>query len=170
MELEHEELVGLLQRESEELAARTDTSSKKRVVRALEVASASATVPKSGPPPVEISSQVFVVDVGREELHRRIDERLDRRLEEGLLQEAAGLLEKGVPRERLLQLGLEYREAALHLAGEKSYDRMKEDLRHGIHRFAKRQQTWFRGMKRRGLSVRTVSADAPDELLEALSE
>lgn len=170
MEMEHEELVERLRREDGDLAARTDTTSKKRVVRALEVALSSAKDLVSRPPPVELSSQVFIVDVGREELHRRIDERLERRLETGLVEEVAGLLKGGLPRERLLQLGLEYREVALYLGSEKSFDAMLEDLRYGIRRFAKRQQTWFRGLERRGLAVATVAPGDPDTILESISK
>ena len=52
-----------------------------------------------------------------------------------------------------MQLGLEYREVAAYLTGLKGYDKMVSDLRHGIHHFAKRQQTWFRGMERRSVPV-----------------
>jgi len=149
------ELVTQLRQEDPSLAARTDLGSKKRVVRALEIAAHSRRAPVrcSGPPPVEMQAQVFAVDIARRELHRRIDSRLEERLGQGLVEEVHGLLEGGLPRERMMQLGLEYREVTSYLAGEKNFDRMKSDLMRGIHLFAKRQQTWFRGLERRGIAV-----------------
>ena len=83
--------------------------------------------------------------------------------------EVQGLLDRGVAPERLLQLGLEYREAALYLAGEKNLGEMKEDLRLGIHQLAKMQQTWFRGLGRRGLPATVLSVADSATVLENLS-
>jgi tRNA dimethylallyltransferase len=171
METDYEELVKRLRRESAELAARTDRSSKKRVIRALEIAAGTRHGPPaySEPPPVRIEGQVFVIEVERRELQDRIDRRLDERLAGGLVEEVRGLLDKGVPPERLTQLGLEYREATLHLEGVKNLTEMRNDLRRGIHQFAKRQQTWFRGMKRRGLSARIISPGDRDSVLKHIT-
>ena len=103
-------------------------------------------------------------------LAERIGRRLERRLEEGLVEEVRGLLEGGLPVERLHSLGLEYREVGAYLSGSKSYDRMVMDLRRGIELFAKRQQTWFRGMARRGLSVTWIDAGDSAAVLALLGE
>jgi len=171
MALDREELVERLKKESPDLAARTDTSSRKRVVRALEIAAREKEGPirHSDPPPMHMEPLVFVVDIERPELHRRIDARLDERLGEGLVEEVRALLGGGLPRERLMQLGLEYREVTEHLTGEKSYDDMVADLRRGIRLFAKRQQTWFRGLDRRGIPTHRVEPGQKDVILEALS-
>jgi tRNA A37 N6-isopentenylltransferase MiaA len=68
-----------------------------------------------------------------------------------------GLLDAGLPPERLAALGLEYREIGAYLAGRVSYGEMVERLAAAIGRFAKRQQTWFRGMERRGTPMTRIN-------------
>ena len=81
----------------------------------------------------------------RETLCRRIDERLARRMEQGMLREAQGLLDAGVSEDFLYRLGLEYRYLSQYLLGKGgSEEYMLEELSRAIKRFAKRQMTWFR--------------------------
>ena len=81
----------------------------------------------------------------REELKRRIDERLTRREAEGMLEEVRGLREQGVSDEFLLKLGLEYRYITEYLTGVWcSEEEMLNELALAIKRFAKRQMTWFK--------------------------
>ena len=68
-----------------------------------------------------------------------------------------------------MQLGLEYREVTAYLRGDKRYEDMVADLRTGIHRYAKRQQTWFRGLERRGLPVTWIKPGEEGKVMEALS-
>lgn len=81
----------------------------------------------------------------REVLKARIDERLKRRLDQGMVDEVRGLMERGVSAEFLYKLGLEYRFIAQYLTGEiPDYDAMVKGLGNAIKKFAKRQMTWFR--------------------------
>ncbi len=81
----------------------------------------------------------------REELCARIDERLERRVREGMIEEVQGLLDAGVSADFLYRLGLEYRFISQYLLGEiKNREDMLEQLSRAIKRFAKRQMTWFR--------------------------
>ena len=80
----------------------------------------------------------------RETLCRRIDERLQRRLDAGMIDEVRGLIDRGVSVEFLKKLGLEYRYLTEYLLGEWTYDQMIDELSRAIKRFAKRQMTWFR--------------------------
>ena len=81
----------------------------------------------------------------REELKRRIDERLTRREAEGMLEEVRGLRRQGVSDEFLLKLGLEYRYITEYLTGVWcSEEEMLNELALAIKRFAKRQMTWFK--------------------------
>jgi len=163
----HEELVDELRRADEPLFRRTDCSSKKRVVRALEIASFARQQPVeySPPPPVKIEHAVFVIDVPPEEHGRRIDARLDARLKQGMIAEVETLLAAGVPAPRMAQLGLEYREVTAYLTGNKSRQEMVRDLRTGIRRFAKRQRTWFRGVAKRGIEVTWIGPEDRETLL-----
>lgn len=81
----------------------------------------------------------------RDTLRRRIDERLDRRMEQGMVREVQGLLDAGVSEEFLLKLGLEYKFITQYLTGQiASEEEMKQLLSTAIKQFAKRQMTWFR--------------------------
>ena len=77
-------------------------------------------------------------------LKERIDERLERRLDQGMVQEVQTLLDQGVSEEFLTKLGLEYKYLTWYLTGKIGYDQMKEELARAIKKFAKRQMTWFR--------------------------
>lgn len=81
----------------------------------------------------------------RDVLAKRIDERIDMRLEQGMIEEVQGLLDVGVSRDFLLGLGLEYRYITQYLIGEiPDKNDMLAQLAHAIKKFAKRQMTWFR--------------------------
>ena len=95
--------------------------------------------------------------VDRDTRNARIDARLDARLQEGMVEEIRGLLERGVPAETLIAYGLEYKFVTLYLQGELPYDEMRGKLAIAIHQFAKRQMTWFRGMERSGAVIHWVN-------------
>ena len=81
----------------------------------------------------------------RDILRQRIDKRLDRRLEQGMIEEVKGLLDGGVSETFMIKLGLEYKFITQYLKGEySSLEEMKELLATAIKQFAKRQMTWFR--------------------------
>lgn len=142
-----------------DLAARTDQSSHRRVVRALEIVAAGEHGPVRWSQPLEIPLEVKVVVVGASlrEIRRRVRVRLAERLREGMVEEVEGLRQDGLPLARLRALGLEYREIAEFLAGFRSRTEMIDRLETKIGQFAKRQLTWFRGLERRGLPVRWVA-------------
>ncbi len=81
-------------------------------------------------------------------LKARIDERLDRRMRDGMVDEIRGLLNRGASVEFMNKLGLEYRFITQYITGEFSSEaEMCEQLSLAIKRFAKRQMTWFRREK-----------------------
>lgn len=168
MQREHHELTEELLRLDPDLAQRTDCSSKKRVVRALEIVEHARDheVQYSEPLPVTIEHAVYGIDVARDELHRRIDVRLETRMHEGMLAEVQGLLDAGVTPARMEMLGLEYREVTAYLVGRKSEQQMTDDLRRGIRKLGKRQMTWFRGLSRRGIDVTWIGPNDHDVALK----
>lgn len=167
MKRERHVLVEELERVDAGLARRTDLESKKRVVRAIEIATHARRQPvvHSEPPAAPIDHAVFAIDIPRDELHRRIDVRLDARMRQGLVAEVRGLLDGGVPPARMTQLGLEYGEVTAYLTGAKTEQQMIEDLRRGIRRLAKRQLTWFRGFPRRGVEVCWIGPEDDEAVL-----
>ena len=168
-DLEH--LVEELKQRWPDLAVETDVTSKRRVIRAFEIAEFRERLPVSygKPPGVPLRFLVFGIQIARQELRRRIGLRLRARLEEGMVEEVQGLLDRGLCPGRLENLGLEYREVAAYLLGKKSGEEMISDLESAIGRFAKRQQTWFRGMERRGTPIRWIEADDVDSVISAWS-
>lgn len=86
----------------------------------------------------------FVLNDERKRLYERIDSRVDRMLEDGLVDEVAALRDMGCKRDMVSMQGLGYKEIFAYLDGELSLEeaiyRLKRDTRH----FAKRQITWFK--------------------------
>ena len=154
-----------------ELARRTDMTSSKRVIRALEIAAAAGTrgVPCSRPLGLPVRFSVFGIRVARNALRRRIAERVDDRLARGMVDEVRRLREQGLSWQRLDMLGLEYREIARHLRGEAGLAEMRDRLAVRIGQFAKRQDTYFRGMERRGVPIQWIAAGDVDAVMRHLS-
>ncbi len=119
-----------------------DPKNRHRVMRALEKLDAGDLAEPGKEPRYEVLK--FGVTWPREILKERIDERLERRLKDGMVEEVRDLLEAGVSPEFMIRLGLEYKYLTWYLTGEIGYDRMKEELGNAIKKFAKRQMTWFR--------------------------
>jgi tRNA dimethylallyltransferase len=126
-----------------------DLSSKERMIKAILVAEANQRL-KDFP---KINSLVLGVKMNRDEIKRRITERLRKRLDEGMVDEVKRLIASGVTFERLASFGLEYKFLSMHLKGELSYDEMFQKLNTAIHKFSKRQMTWFRKMEREGVKI-----------------
>jgi tRNA dimethylallyltransferase len=149
----------------------TDKSSKKRIVRALEVAAGSDASEEDfrAEPPEELHPIVLCARWPRAELCARIDCRLEQRLEQGLVDEVKKLLESGLPGRRFSMFGMEYRQVARYLDKQVPYEKMIADLKIEIHRLAKRQMTWFRGMERRGIKIHWVDRADFVAALEALN-
>ena len=120
-----------------------DPKNRNRVMRRLEKLHQGDTQPSHNTPRYDVLT--LGVRWDRETLKRRIDERLERRVNEGMIDEVVRLRESGVSDEFLLKLGLEYRYVTQFLRGEwQSRDKMLHELSLAIKRFAKRQVTWFK--------------------------
>lgn len=155
MELPLNVVLGKLAKLAPDLLEQTDVSSKKRIVRSLEIAiyGQDQEVRWGNPDPPEIVPLILALDVPRPELRNRIRRRLESRLQQGMIEEVGRLVATGVTRDRLDLLGMEYGHIGRFLAGEVSRETMVEKLFVSICQLAKRQATWFRGMERRGLPV-----------------
>lgn len=145
----------------------TDIDTKKRVIRALEIERYYACHPEIEVDLPKFDYFILGIDVDREIRRNRITNRLNARLEEGMVEEVRSLIEQGIPADDLIYYGLEYKYVTQHVIGQLSYDEMKEQLNIAIHQFAKRQMTWFRGMERRGFTIHWVNGN---ENLEVMLE
>ena len=119
-----------------------DPKNRHRVMRALERLEADDYHPGRKTPRYDLLK--LGVTWPREILKKRIDERLERRLREGMVDEVRTMLDDGVSEEFLVKLGLEYKYLTWYLTGKTSYEQMVEELGNAIKKFAKRQMTWFR--------------------------
>ncbi len=143
-----------------------DPKNRNRVMRALERLAADDYHPGRRNPRYETLK--LGVTWPRELLKARIDERLDRRLKEGMVEEVRGLMEAGVSTEFLMKLGLEYRYLTRYLLGEMGYDQMVLELGNAIKKFAKRQMTWFRREEKlRWLDMAGDPVNQAAELIDA---
>ena len=105
----------------------------------------------------------------RETLKARIDERLERRLEQGMIEEVRALIDSGVSTDFLMKLGLEYRFITRYLTGDiPDRDEMIEQLGNAIKKFAKRQMTWFR--RDHGIRWLDMAGDPMTQAVEAIDE
>lgn len=86
------------------------------------------------------------LELGREALYRRIEERVDRMFERGLLEEVRGLAGRGIPEDAPPFRALGYRHALACLRGEISVAEAKALTKVDTRHYAKRQTTWFRKM------------------------
>jgi len=138
-----EELIDLLKKENTSILNQIDLKNKVRVERALEKAISGIKNEKPSNPKYE--TLVLGVTWPREILYNRIKERLDRRLEEGMIDEVKNLRDSGATDEFLFKLGLEYRYILMYLRGEfESFDSFYNKLYMEIRHLAKEQMTWFR--------------------------
>jgi tRNA dimethylallyltransferase len=91
--------------------------------------------------------KVFCLAWPRDELHRRIDARVERMFSTGLVDEVRGLLAKHGNLSRTASQAVGYREVLEHLAGAFDLPTTIERVKHATHQFARRQETWFRGLE-----------------------
>ncbi len=137
----------------------TDCIDRNRLYRAIEIAVAKL---NSELPPATFP-KLTALNIGikweRKELHKKIDIRLNERFNTGMIEEVVMLHKNGVSYQMLELKGLEYRLIALYLQGKLNHNDMKQKLASAIKKFAKRQDTWFRRMERKGHVVHWVAGN-----------
>ena len=124
-----------------------DRANLRRIIRALEV--------------IEITGQPFTANLPREEsvrypqarqfglvmdrelLSERIDERVNKMFEQGLVAEVAHLIDSGLTQGRTAQRALGYSQVISHLQGKISLEAAIEETKRATRQYARRQETWF---------------------------
>lgn len=124
---------------------------RKRIIRVLEIFHKTGKTKteqeiESRKNEVKYNYKVFAIDMPRDILYERINLRVDKMLEEGLIQEVEGILEKYKKFPTAMQ-GLGYKEVVEYLNGEVSKEEMTEIIKKETRHYAKRQLTWFRKNK-----------------------
>ncbi len=141
----------------------TDLIDRNRLIRAIEIAEYSREYSPSHIMAIpDIRPLIIGVRWDRAVLRRRITERLQKRLDAGMIDEVKHLHASGTSWEKLSFFGLEYRYISLYLQGDLTYGEMVRTLNTRIHQFEKRQETWFRRMERRGSIIHWIEGDDYD--------
>jgi len=127
-------------------AEQIDPHNVRRVIRAIEVCRSSGRPFSEMKVKVPPDFDVLVIGIAmeRNELYRRIDTRVSLMLEQGLVTEVKGLLERGYSFDLPAMSSLGYREIIEHLNGAMGFIETAQQIMFETHRFARHQLTWFR--------------------------
>ena len=139
----------------------------RRVIRALEIHRATGT-PMSvleGRGASPFRTLEIALSMPREALHRRLDARIDKLIERGLVDEVRGLLASGVPERAPAMSSIGYRQLVPYLQGDESLDVAIERIRVDTRRYVRHQETWLRRNPR--LLRVDVTADGWEARLDA---
>lgn len=149
-ELGMEHMLSRLKAVDPDSAARLHPADRKRIIRALEVYEETGkTITQHNLETKALPDSYQPVWIGltyepRQQLYNRIDLRVDKMLEQGLLEEIRGLLDRGTPRECTAMQAIGYKEFLPVLDGTMPLETAVEQVKQGSRRYAKRQLTWFR--------------------------
>lgn len=145
-----EHLHKILRRVDPATATRLHPRDWPRVQRAIEVRmqtglplSAQAEE-RPAPPPCAARLRIFALSPPRDELYRRINLRAEAHFRAGLVEEVAGLLERGAPADSSALGAHGYRRVVEYLRGERTLESAIEQTKLDVRHYAKRQLTWFR--------------------------
>ena len=125
-------------------AQRIDRRNVRRVIRALEVAQSGTARPnltKVAPP---FQTLIIGLTAERKELYRRIDERVDRMVEQGLVDEVKNLLDRGYKQDLPSMSGIGYKQICLYRKGDLTLAEATKQIKTETHRLVRRQYNWFR--------------------------
>ena len=151
-----------------DLHTKCDLLEKDRVIKALEIIEAKkqGVISTSSQRP-EINSFIIGTTLPRPKMWENISIRLKERLENGMLEEVQSIHDSGITWERLEKLGLEYRFCSEYLQGKiASKDELYEKLFIAIRQFAKRQETWFRMMEKKGVNINWLKSESKEDRIK----
>ena len=148
-----------------DLHTKNDLLEKDRVIKALEIIEAKKLgVESTSVQRPEIKPFIIGTTLPRPQLWENISRRLRERLDGGMLAEVQSIHDSGITWERLEKLGLEYRFCSEFLQGKiASKEELFEGLFIAIRQFAKRQETWFRMMEKKGVEIHWLEAGSKEE-------
>ncbi len=144
-----EALHAKLQRVDPAYAARIETTDRLRISRALGVYRQTGT-PLSehhdvdAATPYEFPIHTFLLTWERQALYDNIDRRVDAMIEQGLVEEVRGLLDRGVPETAKPMQSIGYAQTVRHLQGALSLEEAVHEIKRETRHYAKRQLTWFK--------------------------
>ena len=149
-----------------QLHNKTDLEDSERLIRAIEIERARSAKDQTQKP--DINAVVFGIRWERSMLRQRITVRLKERLEQGMIEEVIKLHTAGLTWTKLESFGLEYRFISQYLQRIITFDEMTNKLNTAIHQFAKRQETWFRRMEKKGIIINWLQSNDYSLLKESV--
>lgn len=155
-----------------DLHTKCDLLEKDRVIKALEIIEAKKQgVESTSVQRPEIKPLIIGTTLPRPQLWENISIRLRERLDGGMLEEVQSIHESGISWERLEKLGLEYRFCSEFLQGKiASKEELYQSLFIAIRQFAKRQETWFRMMEKKGVEINWLKTGNKEERIKEASQ
>ena len=150
----------------------SDISDTDRLIRSIEIADYQSKYSELSMKLPKFNSINFGIYFDRQILRSRITERLQLRLKEGMIEEVKKLLEEGIMPDDLIYYGLEYKFVTMFVTKQISYNEMFTKLNIAIHKFAKRQMTWYRRMEKNGVKIHWIdgSIDLNNKLAVILNQ
>ncbi|MCF0055402.1 tRNA (adenosine(37)-N6)-dimethylallyltransferase MiaA [Dyadobacter sp. CY356] len=145
-----------------------DTTTRKRLIRAIEISTFLLQNPEKEnelqtDSATSYSPIIFGLNPPAEIRRERITQRLDYRLKNGLIEEVESLLKSGISPGDLIYYGLEYKFVTQYITGVIGYEEMSKRLETEIHRFGKRQMTFFRKMEKDGIAINWLDYNKEEE-------
>ena len=145
-----EKVIEMLRKVDPESADRLHPSDQKRIIRAMEVyletgkSITQHNLDTQAVPPRFEATWFALQDENRQDLYHRIDSRVDKMLEMGLLQEIKDLFQMGISEKATAMQAIGYKEFVDYLAGNCSLQEACAQVQQSSRHYAKRQLTWFR--------------------------
>ncbi len=167
-----ESLYRRLQELDPEAARNIDLRNVRRVIRALEVCQA------TGAPFSEIKTKqglpfdtlIIGLTCRRDHLYQRIDARVDNMIQQGLVDEVRGLMERGYGFDLPAMSSVGYRQVGKFLLGETDLATAVQQIKFETHRFARHQYAWFRLTDKRVHWIDTDEEDAAEKSSMLITE
>ncbi|MBR4461466.1 MAG: tRNA (adenosine(37)-N6)-dimethylallyltransferase MiaA [Erysipelotrichaceae bacterium] len=144
----NQELYDLLQEKDPAALEKIHINNRKRLIRALNIYEKH----QKGISEIKAEQEhkpiydclVIGLTCERQELYRRIDERVDKMIQDGLFQEIQGLLDQGVTFEDQSMQAIGYKEYKAYSEGNRTLEECIDEIKKDSRNFAKRQYTFFK--------------------------
>ena len=156
--LSKEELVEMFKNIDMDAYSNWRCDTKQRIIRGIEIASKKNLRENVIQYNINLDDVVVLgIRMDRDVIRKRITDRLDYRLKNGMIKEVESLVSRRILNlDRLEYFGLEYKYIGRYLKNEILYDEMFKKLNTAIHKFAKKQMTFFRRMEKRGININWI--------------
>ncbi len=125
----------------------SDRNNSRRLIRAIEIQNSKVKM-QNYKAKLKINTLMIGLTTDKEILYKRIDERVEKRVKQGIIDEIKELLSKGYGWGLHSMSGLGYRQWRDYFEGKESKEKAIEKWKNAEHQYAKHQLTWFKKDKR----------------------